>query len=126
INIARLILLNYHPDISQGRQSVLALMFDMNKLWEKYMIMLMRRHLGDRFKVGAQKGKVFWQAKNLAKRLKPDILLEKRSNPSEKIVIDTKWKIPSHMEPSDEDLRQMFAYNRLFKCQKSILLYPGA
>ena len=31
-----------------------------------------------------------------------------------------------HQLPGDEDLRQMFAYNHLFGCRESILLYPGA
>lgn len=124
IQIARLILLNYHPDISRGQQHVLALMFDMNTLWEKYIAMQMRRHLSYRFEVKTQKKQAFWQSDNKTKHLKPDIVLTDREDDST-IIIDTKWKIPDKMVPGDQDLRQMFAYNRLFGSQQSILLYPG-
>ncbi|MBP3193484.1 hypothetical protein NATSA_12485 [Natronogracilivirgula saccharolytica] len=40
-----MILLNVHPDISRGRDYVLALMFDMNDLWEQYAALQIRRHL---------------------------------------------------------------------------------
>jgi 5-methylcytosine-specific restriction enzyme subunit McrC len=125
IQIARLILLNYHPDISRGQQDVLALMFDMNALWEKYIAMQMRRHLSGRFKVETQQKQVFWVGGGRKKQLKPDIILTDRADDS-KMIIDTKWKIPKGMYPSDEDLRQMFAYNRLFESEQSMLLYPGA
>jgi 5-methylcytosine-specific restriction enzyme subunit McrC len=124
IQIARLILLNYHPDISRGQQHVLALMFDMNALWEKYIAMQMRRHLSYRFEVKTQKKQAFWQSDNKMKHLKPDIVLTDREDDST-IIIDTKWKIPEKMVPGDQDLRQMFAYNRLFDSKRSILLYPG-
>ncbi len=125
IDIARLILLNYHPDISRGRNHVLALMFDMNQLWERFITKMMQRHLSDRYLVKAQGNKVFWRSHRSRKRLKPDILLMPRKEGDSKIVVDTKWKTPSKFHPSDNDLRQIFAYNRLFKSQTGILLYPG-
>jgi 5-methylcytosine-specific restriction enzyme subunit McrC len=45
--------------------------------------------------------------------------------PEEKrIIVDTKWKI-IHFRPSEDDLRQMFTYNLLFKSDRSYLVYPG-
>lgn len=126
LEIARLILLNYHPDISKGRNHVLALMFDMNQLWERFITMMMKKHLSNRYKVKSQSRKVFWQSKKNRKRLKPDILLIPKDESEEKIVIDTKWKVPSKFKPSDNDLRQIFAYNRLFESKTGILLYPGS
>jgi len=125
LEIARLILLNYHPDIQQGQNQVLALMFDMNKLWERYIAMQFRKHLSDRYGIKVQKGKEFWRSDHHRKTVQPDLLLIDRSNQDEKIIVDTKWKIPDEHGPGDEDLRQMFAYNRLFGCSRSILLYPG-
>lgn len=126
LEIARLILLNYHPDISKGSNHVLALMFDMNQLWERYITKMMRRHLSNKYTVKAQNSKLFWKSERVSKRLKPDILLIPKDESNEKIVVDTKWKAPSKFRPSDNDLRQIFAYNRLFDCKKGVLLYPGA
>lgn len=125
LEIARLILLNYHPDISKGSNHVLALMFDMNQLWERFITKMMRRHLSDKYQVKAQSNKVFWRSENSRKKLKPDILLIPKDEYGKKIVIDTKWKTPNKNRPSDSDLRQIFAYNRLFCSQKGVLLYPG-
>ncbi len=126
LEIARLILLNYHPDISKGSNHVLALMFDMNQLWERFITKMMKRHLSSRYIVRAQNSKIFWQPEGTPKSLKPDILLIPKDQTDEKIVVDTKWKTPSKYYPSDNDLRQIFAYNQLFDCRKGILLYPGA
>lgn len=125
LGIARLILLNYHPDISKGSNHVLALMFDMNQLWERFITKMMKRHLSDRYQVKAQNSKVFWRSDSNSKRLKPDILLYPKGASGNKIIVDTKWKNPAKSSPTDNDLRQIFAYNRLFDCQTGILLYPG-
>jgi len=50
-----MILLNVHPDISRGRDDVLALMFVMNDLWEQYAALQIRRHLRDRFTVAGRR-----------------------------------------------------------------------
>lgn len=53
-----MILLNVHPDISRGRDDMLALMFGMNDLWEHYHSLQIRGHLRDRLTVAAQKSNV--------------------------------------------------------------------
>jgi len=70
--------------------------------------------------------KEFWVSDQRKKGLRPDLMLSDRRDDDQKIIVDTKWKVPGDQLPGDEDLRQMFAYNHLFGCRESILLYPGA
>src|SRR5690606_30142493 len=46
LDIAKLLLLNYRPDLSGGNQNLIALMFDMNVLWEEYVYQILRRDKG--------------------------------------------------------------------------------
>ena len=121
--IARLILLNYSPDISSGNEKMLALLFDMNKLWEEYILIKLREELHDpKFEIMAKDSRSFWGLNYL----NPDIVITDKSvNPVETFIIDTKWKRPGNSSASIQDLRQMYAYNRFWNCSKAVLLYPG-
>lgn len=126
INIARLLLLNYHPDLSYGRNNVLALMFDMNDVWEMWvtrrLAMVSKKHNKDLF-IRAQAKKIFWTGITGERiKQKPDMVIEENENPI--FIIDTKWKIIDR-RPSEDDIRQMFAYNRLFGTSIAFLAYPG-
>jgi 5-methylcytosine-specific restriction enzyme subunit McrC len=128
IEIARLLLLQYHPDLSGGRNHVLALMFDMNLLWEKFVFISLRKYLTGH-RVEDQVGRKFWQPeKGYAVRIKPDIIINQEMENC--AVLDTKWKNIGNYNPSPEDLRQMYAYGRFFKNSDSkpskvALVYPG-
>jgi 5-methylcytosine-specific restriction enzyme subunit McrC len=125
LDIAELILLNYRPDIKSGSRNLLAIMFDMNVLWEEYVYRVLRKYQSNfdlKYNVLAQQKKKFWSTTNQTMNLKPDVLIEVNQK---KYIIDTKWKKVKNNRPEDQDIRQMFAYNQVWKSNQSILLYPG-
>lgn len=120
IDIARLILMHYHPDLSKGKDDVLALMFDMNALWEQFVLVSLRKN--KHFKVSSQSSKGFWKSEaGRVRSIRPDIVI---STEKGNFVLDTKWKLTSG-QPAMVDIRQMYAYHHYFEAVKVALLYPG-
>jgi 5-methylcytosine-specific restriction enzyme subunit McrC len=122
--IAKMLLLNYHPDLRGGKESVLALMFNMNELWEEFVfrrLKSMEREFN--WKVTSQKGVNYWTGDTGSKKLIPDIVIH-FADTSQKIILDTKWKRPSKNKPDDNDLRQLLSYKLYFQGDTSYLLYP--
>ncbi len=120
LSIARLIILNYAPNVSSGSEKMLALLFDMNKLWEEYVLIRLKQAVVEKedYSVYGQSATPFW--KDITVR--PDILLVKDD---ERFIIDTKWKNMDYNKPSTDDLRQMYVYNEYWNSRKSLLLYPS-
>lgn len=122
IMISRLLLLNYHPDINSGKNQVMALMFDMNWLWEKFVYLSLKKYLVDAT-IKPQANKPYWRL--FGKRpvnLRPDVVIE---NAERTFVLDTKWKLPNGNKPGYTDLQQMYAYTKYFGSDHTILCYPG-
>ena len=121
--IAKMLLLNYRPDITGGGNHVLALLFDMNRLWEEYVYRQLLL-LNPEWDISRQSSVEFWKPeKQTAKTLRPDLVIN--NHKSGRIVIDTKWKMLDDDYPADADLQQLFAYAHYFKSRKMMLLYPG-
>lgn len=124
LKIAKMIILNYSPDIKGGDENMLALLFDMNKLWEEYVYRMLRKVDEEGLKVSFQNRDKFWEDKYI----KPDLVVEKINSEGkeETFIIDTKWKIIDPGKPGDDDLKQMYAYNMYWGSTKSLLLYPSS
>jgi len=130
LSIAKMLILNYSPDISRGEDDMLALLFDMNKLWEKYIYKKLKEKESDEMSVSYHDQDKFWEEK----RVYPDIVIRRKTIGPDKdgtekesiepFIIDTKWKLVDSNKPSDEDLKQMFVYNMYWDSPKSMLLYP--
>lgn len=118
LDIAKMIILNYSPNLNSGKDNMLTLLFDMNKLWEEYIYRILQKHKPKEYQISYQNSDRFWNNKTI----RPDIVITNEKN--EKFVIDTKWKIINATSPSDDDLKQMFTYNLHWNAEKSMLLYP--
>jgi len=122
LDIARMIILNFRPDIRSGNDNMLALLFDMNKLWEEYVYRMLLKESCPEVSVSFQNSKKFWENKSI----RPDLVVThtQPSGEKEHYIIDTKWKVIDTNHPSDDDLKQMFVYNAYWQADKSMLLYP--
>jgi len=125
VELAKIILLNYHPDIQGGNENILAIMFDMNLLWESYiyaMILRSKNAQDIECNIESQKPLYFWQHPDRwSFRLIPDLVVTKKDT-LEVFILDTKWKYTK--DTAIEDIRQMYAYGKYFEAKKRYLLYP--
>ncbi|MDD2716800.1 MAG: restriction endonuclease [Candidatus Wallbacteria bacterium] len=121
LTLARLIIMEYTPDIKAGSENILAILFEMEKLFEEFVYRLLYRYKESDWEVTAQTSRKFWKTDNCTKHIRPDILLKYSGK---NLIIDTKWKVPKQGIASDDDLKQMYAYNQFYDAEHSILLYP--
>ncbi|HSU54152.1 MAG TPA: restriction endonuclease, partial [Candidatus Dormibacteraeota bacterium] len=105
LQLARLIILNYAPDLKGGNEHVMAILFDMNKLFERFILVQLRRAVASNptcgIQIFGQVSKRFWSTKHI----RPDILAQFTPDTGlHRVILDTKWKVPHNGQPSDEDL----------------------
>ena len=117
LDIAELLIGRFRPDIRSGMRSLIAVLFDMNVLFEEYIFRQLQQLQGEDVQVFRQQSKRFWNRRSI----RPDIVLQLGE---ERLVLDTKWKILERVQPSMSDVQQAFVYSQYFNAQRVALIYP--
>ena len=100
----------------KGDDLALALLFDMNALFESYVGNFIKKSFPCTILQHSEKHLVE-DPKGF--KLRPDIFLEG------KFIADTKWKIVSSRDDiSQADLYQLYAYGKKYECGRLYLVYP--
>lgn len=121
-----LFLFNRGPATYSGRHINQSLLFPMEQVFEHFVTYCFRRHQ-KKFKVSAQGPVKHFMVHG--QNMKPDISLCTSSG-KVRFILDAKWKHiggngkgPIHNVSSD-DLYQLYAYGKRYKCQTVALVYP--
>ena len=141
LDLARLLLGRrwQQTHVEGGAPDGISLLFPMNDLFERYVAVQLRRALAPRgLDVIAQGGFENclgeWRAGEPCRpslfRTKPDILVRRGGRTL--ALVDTKWKrlaadpLVGKSGVSQEDVYQLMAYARVYRCDRLMLLYPAA
>jgi 5-methylcytosine-specific restriction enzyme subunit McrC len=133
LRFCRLLFSGHTPTIEAGGTRTFSLLFDMNKVFERFVAAFLRRYVVPRLsdvtvfpQAAHHKRHLMESAGAGVLRLEPDVLVE---SPGGRLIIDTKWKLLAPGKRgrggvADADLYQLYAYTRRYGCKRSVLLYP--
>lgn len=124
ITLSQLFLDNYSASLTYGNYNIVSLLFDMNKLFEKYIYTQLKKIYKQSIYYQYSKEFLLKDVKTGIKKvnLKPDMYLKLENF---NIVIDTKWKRMDNASIKESDAYQMNAYlSVLYNTKKCIVIYP--
>lgn len=124
LELAQMFLQNSTISLHNHTFTNLAILFDMNKLFEEFVATALEQAFPGQVKI-QNKLKIIEDIDGIpgtSYTIRPDILFGKDT------IIDTKYKRLSLPEdkPSEADIYQMLAYNRFYNRKNIILCYPMA
>lgn len=132
LDFAGTILFGPMQDVVSGRDTHMALLFDMNLLYEQYIGCHLRKLASDSGIEVSLQGPRLWLGKEAGVvegdrfQLRPDAVLS--VNGQVMAVLDTKWKVLEGQDPvgavSEGDAYQMLAYMTRYNVDTAVLLYP--
>ncbi len=141
LTLARLFLDGGALQLAKGDATTFAFTFDMNGLFEEFVVGFVRRYREDLLPAALRGCTLLPQAEGVALplarrddrepafRLRPDLLLcaGDRSHP---LLLDTKYKrldaAARNLGIAVADFHQLFAYAQRYRCPRALLLYPQA
>ncbi len=124
LGLARMFLQHSTVSLHNHTFTNLAILFDMNELFEKFVAAALSKTFPGHVKIqnSRQIIKNIGGLPDTSYTIRPDILFRKDT------IIDTKYKrlsLPQD-KPSEADIYQMLAYNRFYNRKNIILCYPMA
>lgn len=119
-NLAKMFVEQTSVDLSKNKFENIALVWDMNKLFEEFIFELIKRKIPE-CKAIAQKPKRLLKRENVTRRdTRVDILVK-----HPQVIIDTKYKKFTNFDDiSSADIYQVTTYCLLHNYKRAILLYP--
>lgn len=138
LTLARLFLEGGALQLASGDQETFAFLFDMNRLFESFLVNFLRRHRTEILPPHLQTCDLLPQTHGAARylattggkpvfRLKPDVAF-RAPDGKFPFLLDAKYKIlnptDSRLGISQSDFYQMYAYVQRYDCPRSLLLYP--
>lgn len=111
-----------------GKTMAYSLLFPMDKLFEKYIGLLIRKRVdNNEFKVSLQDDRYYLFNKPPSFKLKPDIVIEDK-NEDNIYILDTKWKIIEknkfRLKLDEKDMYQMYIYAKKYSADSVGLIFP--
>lgn len=123
LELAQMFLQNSTSSLHNHTFSNLAILFDMNKLFEEFVYMALKRTY-PQWNIKAQNSKqIITSINNIPNTdytIRPDIIVNGNT------IIDTKYKIIDlpNKRPSESDIYQMLAYSKFYGIKNIMLCYP--
>lgn len=141
IQLAQLILMEMNPQLKSGTSDVVAIFFDMNELFERYVAKVLEKQLAEKsqktgrnllLKTQRPQKYLLMEGDTWKFMMKPDLTIMERLNGSQDWVpieiLDTKWKLLDGDDPKldikQADLYQMYTYGGEYGCGNLTLIYP--
>ena len=128
LSLAKLFIDNSSIHMANNHFESIALLFDMNELFEEFIFDSLRRTYGDKVQAQFKKGMLKTLScgddiQPFKKHTRSDIHIKGLTD--HPIIIDTKYKIiDSPKDISISDIYQMMAYSKVYRSEHLILLYP--
>ncbi len=138
LNLARLFLASSTLQLAAGQYQVFSFVFDMNALFEAFVVNLILRYREQILPEGLRSCHLLPQARHatqyLARReggeklflLKPDLAF--RSGDTFPILLDLKYKrldaAAQRLGIAQDDFYQMFVYSHCYECPCVLMIYP--
>ena len=128
---ARLFLLGQYQDTSTGNVEGWAFLFDMSKLFEKYIgfrIIQALSHSGMILDSRLGNRECLYRADKKFRKTNPDIIITRDGRVVH--IVDTKWKVIKQKmgrvvrDMKRSDLYQMITYCKVYNCSNIVILYP--